>query len=190
MLMILSLGLFSIAIKAGALRSLVSRFGTITLKISPLNVRVVITMAYIVGFVYFYVPYIDFFLNIVFFLSVFMISFYFENRELLYRTALFVLVGTLVFGILIFSGLGEGLTSVFRYSLDVLQLLHIVILGLFTRRFLLNDPGAKKRQKLVWSIAILIPLVLIPIFRFGLRVPLPYEGGIIQLLNVIVRSLR
>lgn len=73
----------------------------------------------------------------------------------------------------------------FLYSMDVLVFL--VNVGYLVYSGLLIGPDRELRRKLrtVIIISIAVPLVICPVFRYSLLVPLPHEGGVIQLLHYV-----
>ena len=78
----------------------------------------------------------------------------------------------------------------FEYATDVLALLILVVMIIYVSR--LAGPGEqnRKRFRITTIVAFVTPLVIIPLFRYGLRVPLPREGGIVEIFNLIYYSLR
>ena len=78
----------------------------------------------------------------------------------------------------------------FRYSIGVLSLLFFLAYYTFTFATVHRNPELKKKLRLSLVVAIVTPLILCPIFRYGFLIPLPREGGIIALMNLIRYSLK
>ena len=88
------------------------------------------------------------------------------------------------------SGLDARLNALFRYSVDVLALVLFIALVVFVRHQAGRDPVRRRMLRQTMLMTVLAPLVLVPVFRFLLRVPLPKEGGIVNLMSLLVYTLR
>jgi hypothetical protein len=53
-----------------------------------------------------------------------------------------------------------------------------------------NSVDYAKKFKQAMLMTYITPLFIVPIFRFMLRVPLPKEGGIVNLMSLIYYTLR
>ncbi|MDY7029270.1 MAG: hypothetical protein SVR04_13305, partial [Spirochaetota bacterium] len=87
-------------------------------------------------------------------------------------------------------GIAGVLNSAFRYSTDVVALAEIIVFQIAAGRAAGSSEELKKKYRIASLIAVVVPLVLAPIFRYALLVPLPTEGGIIDLMSLIYFSLR
>ena len=133
---------------------------------------------------------IDFFLCIMLFLN-FMISvFYLDDARVLRRSLVFYTAEMGLLLILFVTGLDARVNALFKYSIDVLALLLFVATALFIRHQAGPDPVRRRMLRQSMLMSVFSPLVLVPVFRFFLRVPLPKEGGIVNLMSLLVYTLR
>ena len=94
--------------------------------------------------------------------------------------------------ILFVFGLAPLLNSIFLYLVDIIALLMIIALTVWMKFQLkkLAIGGSAKKFKHAMLMTYLAPLFLVPIFKFLLRVPLPKEGGIVNLMSLLYYTLR
>lgn len=144
----------------------------------------------IVAYVYLYIPRIDYFLSTMLCLMVFISFFYLDRPGLLKRLFIFFLSGSLLFLIVFFVGIDKPLNDRFLYFMDLL--IFLFFLAYFTYcRILIGSDGVLKRKLRTTLIMSVVPsLVLIPSFKYFLLVPLPVEGGFIELMNIIRYAFR
>jgi len=140
--------------------------------------------------VYLFIPRVDFFLSVWFFLSYLTIGFYLDSNEILRKMTLSYLLISIVFLILFSFGLDEQVNSSFKYSTDVVALVSIIVLHLIAYKMAKGSQHTKKKFRLAAVISLIVPLILAPLFRYALLVPLPNEGGIIDLMSLIYYSVR
>lgn len=133
---------------------------------------------------------IDFFLCVILFLYFMIAVFYVDDARVLRRSLVFYSAEMALLLVLFLTGLDRRLNSLFPYATDVLALVLFLATVLFIR--LQAGAGAEVRRKLrqAMTMTLVTPLVLVPVFRFLLRVPLPYEGGIVNLMSLGVYALR
>ncbi|MFO7732010.1 MAG: hypothetical protein R6V86_14730 [Spirochaetia bacterium] len=148
-----------------------------------------IVLAFVV-LVYLFIPRVDFFLSIWFFLSYLILAFYSDSHKILRRLSLTYAVISIIFLIIFCCGLAEKLNSGFEYSTDVIALVSILLFHGYAIRMSIGSSELKKKYMLSAVISIIFPLVLAPVFRFALLVPLPNEGGIIDLMSLIYYLVR
>ena len=144
----------------------------------------------IFAYVYLYIPRIDYFLSTMLCLAVFISFFYLDRGDLLKKLFTFYLAGCLLFLIVFLMGIDKPLNERFLYFMDLLVFLfflaYIVYCGILIR----GDGVLKKKLKITLIMSIIPSLVLIPSFKYLLLVPLPVEGGFIELMNIIRYALR
>src|SRR4030043_1259999 len=144
----------------------------------------------IFAYVYLYIPRIDYFLSTMLCLVVFISFFYLDRGDLLKKLFTFYLAGCLLLLIVFLMGIDKPLNERFLYFMDLLVFLfflaYIVYCGILIR----GDGVLKKKLKLSLIMSIVPSLVLIPSFKYFLLVPLPVEGGFIELMNIIRYALR
>jgi hypothetical protein len=158
--------------------------------LSDSSLRFIAILLALISFVYLYIPRIDFFLCILLFLLFFISTFYFDEVELLKKLTLFYGGGSLVFLLLFASGLSAKLIGAFKYSLDVLALLFFIACIVYTRVLVRGNEALRHKLRVTLVRTFVPPLLLVPVFRYFLMVPLPHEGGIIGIMNLIRFALR
>lgn len=144
----------------------------------------------LVTFVYLLVPRMDFILSIVFFLLYFVAAFYYDDAALLRQLTRLYLAISALLTIIFVTPLGTVLNGLFAYSTDVILLLSIFVLAIAARRSAGTNAELKRKFRVSLTVSIVTPLALAPSFRYFLLVPLPHEGGIVELMNLIYYSLR
>ena len=144
----------------------------------------------IFAYVYLYIPRIDYFLSTMLCLVVFISFFYLDRSDLLKKLFTFYLAGCLLFLIVFLMGIDKTLNERFLYFMDLLVFLfflaYIVYCGFLAR----GDRVLKRKLKISVIMSVVPSLVLIPSFKYLLLVPLPVEGGFIELMNIIRYALR
>lgn len=152
--------------------------------------KFLVILLYICGLAYVFVPNIDFYLSISLFLLMFSASFYFEDMSLLRRlgTSYFILAAFL--GVLKASGLMAVLNKAFDYTTDVLVLAFSIAMIAFIAAYVRKDAENKKKLPRVYLVAYLSPFFLILVFKYFLLMPMPKEGGIIDLMNLVYYTVK
>ena len=142
------------------------------------------------GYVYLSIPRTDFFLATATFLFYFLSAFHFDDDAIMRRAAAVyaLTIGTVY---LIFAtGLAGLLNSGFVYTTDVIALGFLVGLIVTVRSLVISRGRSLQQFRIVTLITFVVPLFLLPVFRYFLRVPLPREGGIIEIMHIIYYGLR
>jgi len=135
--------------------------------------------------VYIFVPYVDFFVGTLLFLTVFTVSFYVESPSVIRAsmgTYLAAGAGVLV---LLVSGLDEPIKATAKYAIDFVLLALAVGYMIWQWRHLASDLESRRKYRTCLILSWATPLILVPVFRFGLLVPLPYEGAAVELMHQI-----
>ena len=153
-------------------------------------IRLLAIVVALVGYVYLNIPRVDFFLSTSLFLFYFLAAFHFDDEQILKRMLLVYSIGNLLLLGVFITGLSGLLNSAFLFSTDVIALAFLVGLIVYVRRLSARLGHERKQFRLVLLVTFLTPLVLVPVFRYFLRVPLPREGGIVEIMNLIYYSLR
>lgn len=144
----------------------------------------------LISFVFLFVPRVDFVLSIILFLFYFVAAFYCDVPAILQRMTRYYagIVGLLL--VLFVTPLADLMNGAFLYATDVVVLLSIVGLVLAARRLAGPDPELRRKLRVSLVVSLVTPALLAPAFRYFLLVPLPHEGGIVELMNLIYYSLR
>jgi uncharacterized membrane protein YozB (DUF420 family) len=88
------------------------------------------------------------------------------------------------------TGLAKTLVAAFDYTLDVAALVFLVAAGTAVAAAVRKDADKRKKARRVYLTAFLSPLVLIVVFKYLLLIPMPKEGGIMDLMNLVYYSLK
>ncbi len=195
-LLLLGISLLVFSIKKGGyafVKSLVrdrkGKFFQIT-NLDSHNQKFWIIVLLLTSQVYIYLPNIDFYLAMAVFLMVFIAVFYIEMPKLTKPLVLTYLVLSLLLGFSKVTGLMAYINGIFLYSMDVVVLAYLVFLVIIINKKTKFDDTAMKDKKKVISIAFISPMVVLIVFKYLLLIPMPKEGGIISLINLIYYSLR
>jgi len=140
--------------------------------------------------VYLDIPRIDFFLCILLFMLFFVSAFYYDDDHILHSLSLFYLAGQGIILVLFVTGIAAALQSAFKYSMDVVALLFFLVMLFYLRKMTRKREDYQKKWLIALIVTIVTPAVIAPVFRYLLLVPLPKEGGIIELLNLIYYTIR
>jgi hypothetical protein len=144
----------------------------------------------ILAYVYLYIPRIDYFLSTILCLMVFISLFYLDRPRFLKRLFTFYLAGCLLFLIVFLAGIDKQLNERFLYFMDLLVFLFFLAYFAYCRILIRGDGILKRRLRTTLIMSIVPSLVLIPSFKYFLLVPLPVEGGFIELMNIIRYAFR
>ena len=137
------------------------------------------------SYVYLNIPRIDFFLGSILFLSAFISMFYFDENGVLKRLFFFYLTGIGVFIIYFLTGMDLLLNNTVPYFGDVLALLFILSYCFYAWIQIRSNISLRKKFRTGMLIAFFTPLIVIPIFKYFLLVPMPYEGLVIKFLDKV-----
>ena len=157
---------------------------TLSLSASNEKIRVYIIIMAFASFIYVYIPYVDFFISITAFLFYLCIIFYPENEVIKNRLSLFFAVETVILLSLVISGFAAG------YMLDYVSVLFIAANIIYTFILAGKDRELNRKVNIVIIISLITPLVLCPVFRYFLLVPLPKEGLVIEFMNSIFYAIK
>ena len=128
------------------------------------------------SFVYLNIPRIDFFLASILFLSVFISMFYFDDDRVLRRLFFFYLAGILVFIVYFAAGMNSSLQNAVPCFGDGLALFFILAYCFYAWIQICNNASFRKKFRTGMIISVAAPVIVIPIFKYFLLVPMPYEG--------------
>lgn len=173
------------AIKDGGARAFVEMAVSWTKGMSDAGFRFLAILIALFTFVFLDVPRVDFFLSILFFLLYFMTVFYLDDIAILKKLSVYYVVVNLVTLAIFATSIGTIVNGLFTYTTDVLTLLFTIGFWVYARVLVKGNGRLKKKLRLTLVISVLVPLVLCPAFDYGLLMPLPHEGGIIALMDLI-----
>ena len=184
-IMVLAAVLLINSINSGGAKNFINNFSVRYRGISEKNIRFISILLALLSFVYLNIPRIDFFISIILFLTFFISVFYFDDKDLLKKLTLFYFTGSIIFIILFAFGISKFLNSYYKYSTDILALFFYVSYVIYNWINIKSSNIFKKRLIVSLMVALVVPLILCPTFRYFLLVPLPKEGLIIQIMHNI-----
>ncbi|MCP3868622.1 MAG: hypothetical protein GY703_11090 [Gammaproteobacteria bacterium] len=139
------------------------------------NQRFIAIVLLIRTYVYAFIPHVDFLIATALFLFAFISAFYLERHEPLIISTLVFLVTDIVV-LLAGNGVTQNIVDLFTTAV-------LAVLIFVTLRFCRNHDLETRRFQTTLLVALLVPLLLCPIFRFGLLVPLPSESFYIDAME-------
>lgn len=151
------------------------------------NFRFFTIVILFVSYVYLYIPRVDFFICSLLFLFTFINMFHLEDTKILAKMLGVWMLGVVAHIIFFATGLDEvlGGGEDYVHPGDWLTVIMLIIMIAFTRMQVNDDTNLKRRFKHGTIVALLAPFILGPIFKFFLLVPLPYEGTVVEFLDML-----
>jgi len=192
-IVILGVVLLVNSIRTGGAAQAVSSFRKISLKLSEPTQRFLGVLLGLITFVYLYIPNTDFFLSIVLFLSYLIPAYFYDHMPTFRKLSFYYAVMSAVMLVVFATPVADSLNKLYMFATDVVALLGIVGINIYGARLARgtdNPERDRKRYRIGLIVSLVTPLVLTPVFRFALLVPLPKEGGIVQLMQLIYYSIR
>ncbi len=149
------------------------------------NIRFYAIVSLLFSFIFLYIPRIDFFPTAIQFLMAFILMFYLDDKNLLIKLFGFHLAQHIIFILFLFTGLAQGLTAYAAYPGDILMLVFIPCFALYAFGLCRANGIWMKKYKTSLIIAFCAPLIIGVVFKYLLLVPMPFEGMIVELLDLI-----
>jgi hypothetical protein len=190
LIIIMGIVLCNRAIKDGGARKFFQDLSCRKKDYSGKTLRFLGILLVIVAYVYLYIPRIDYFLSTMLCLAVFISLFYLDRPGFLKRLFTFYLVGCVLFLIAFLVGIDKQLNEKFLYFMDLLVFLFFLAYFTYCKILIRGDAVLKKKLRTTLIMSIVPSLVLIPSFKYFLLVPLPVEGGFIELMNIVRYAFR
>jgi len=133
--------------------------------------------------VYLHVPRIDFFLGGCLFLSVFITLFYFDDDRILKKLFFFYLAGMIVLILFFATGIHTLLQERIPHNGDLLALLFLLAYWFYAWALVRGNPVLRKKYRTSMIISLATPMIILPIFKYFLLVPMPTEGLVVAFLD-------
>ncbi|MDD3904883.1 MAG: hypothetical protein PHO09_14490 [Sphaerochaeta sp.] len=140
--------------------------------------------------VYIFIPHVDFYLSMALFLFIFISFFHLESKALNRITVPLFFGFSALVALLKLVGVMNMINRRFQYIFDAVVLVILIAMMVSMARCVRSDAEQKKESRKVRNIALLGPFLLIVLFKYLLLIPMPVEGGIISLLNLVYYSFR
>jgi len=182
-LILLGVGLFSAGVRSGGWSTFVSFFNRRRLGLGESGWRFFAILLPLFSLVYMNIPNLDFLLSCILFLVYFITVFYIENFTLLKRSTIAYASGMFALLVLHVSGVSKAMKSF--YVTDVLGLCFLLAFVLLLRVWTRGKADERRKLRNGLIISFLVPLFLVSTFRFFLMVPMPVEGGLMDLLFIV-----
>lgn len=178
------------AVISGGARDVTAALKRFRFRVTERGLRFGTIVTALIGYVYVLVPHVDFFLATVLFLAFAIQAFSFEDERYLRTSLVMFSIVCALFAGLFFGGSAAVLNAAFAYTTDVIALAAAVIVLLSGRRAAGRIAHGVRTFRVAAVLAVVVPLVVTPLFRFVLLVRLPNEGGIVDLMGLIYFRLR
>ena len=130
------------------------------------------------------IPRIDFFLCSILFLTVFILLFYFDEALLL-RRLFFLYLGGQLFLLLFFAAAPAPDPSAPAYTGDLLAIGFTLLFCGYAWAQVRRNPALRRKYRTGLTVAVAAPLLITPIFKYFLLVPLPTEGLIVAFMDYL-----
>jgi hypothetical protein len=138
-----------------------------------------------IAFVFLNIPRVDFLLGSVLFLMAFISMFYFDDDALLRKLFFFYLVGTCVVLIYFTLGFQKNLESILPFPSDWLTLIFIIAYAGYAWALIHHSALLRKKYRTSLILAIIVPFIICPIFKYFLLVPMPKEGLVVAVMDAV-----
>ena len=143
--------------------------------------RLLLILGSVCAYVYVFIPVVDFALATAFFLAVFIFGFHLDREASVARNLASLIASTIMVGVAAWVT-GDGARDAVVDCATAGAVIGIAAVNAW----------ALARQKLpltAWRngliVAVLTPVLLCPLFKYGLLVPLPYEGTVIGAMDAL-----
>jgi len=189
-MILLAVTITMFGIKNGGLDLL--KENTIARKAQPVfnedTIRFLAVVIPLIGLVYLNLRMIDFCIAIALYLSFTIGVFHFNKLEIMSSTLrLYSLIMVINLIIRLFK-LNVMLDNIFLWTVDLIALVELIVLLVYMKKQINAQEDKEilqKKYKQMLRVSIITPLVIAVIFRFGLRVPMPKEGFIMNFMYLI-----
>lgn len=158
--------------------------------ISEPGIRFLAILLPLFSLVYMNLPRIDFFISILLFLTFFITVFYLDDMVILKKLLIVygIMMGFLL--VIFITGISSFLEKISPYVIDVIGLVLFFSLIFIIKRMIRGNDDYNRKFRHAMIMSVITPLILVPTFRFFLRVPLPKEGGIVDLMYLVYYAVK
>lgn len=137
------------------------------------------------SFVFLFISRVDFILNSIFFLVVFISAFYFDDAVLFKKITLFFTIVCLIYLALLKTGLVNILTEKTSYFSDFYILVFTTVYTIFVYFMIRDRADLKTKFKTASTVSVITTFILGVVFKYFLLVPLMHEGLIVEFMDKI-----
>lgn len=133
--------------------------------------------------VFLYIPRVDFVIAAAALLAGLMTMFVFDDETLLRRLVALWFALALVFFVYCVTGLHAKATEAFYFSSDIVGgAVFVTYIAVAAR---LSGGQRRARFARLILLSLVVPLLLVPVFKYLLYIPLPREGGVVALMDIV-----
>ncbi len=188
-LALLSLVLLAKAVSSGGARDAIDAIGTLSPRLAERDIRLLLIVTLIGAYVYALVPRVDFFIATALFLQAFVVTFYVDRTELSKPALLVFFAYAVILVIATMAGASFTRASDASIVADGIGIVAFVVLAVigFLR---VDDDELRRRFRISQWVGVIVPLILCPVFKYFLLVPLPFEGVVVRAMDVVRYGLR
>lgn len=152
---------------------------------TPSVIRFYAMTVLFLAYVFLNIPRIDFLLCSILFLLAFISMFYFDDDRLLKKMLLFYITGTIACLAYFILGFPATLASILPYSGDWLTLIFIVAYAAYVWALARGSSVLRNKYRTSMILALIVPFIVCPIFKYFLLVPMPKEGLVVAAMDAI-----
>ncbi len=139
-----------------------------------------------VFYIFMNVPRVDFVICSILFLFVFIQSFYPDEERYLIKISTIYFIGSIVFVAYFGFGMAKSLQASYRYITDILNIVFVLVMVAYTFWLFRREAELFRKFKIGLVISFTVPLLVGPIFKYRLLIPLPYEGLTAEFMDFLV----
>lgn len=140
-------------------------------------------------YVYIHIPSVDFLICTTLFLTVSILVYYFDDNMLLRRLMRLYYIGSLPFVLFFIFGRPQMDPWVATVIGDIYNLLLLAVFIMYARLQSGRTAELKRRLFIGLVTEVAVPLILCPVFKYFLLVPLPTEGILVTLMDNIYYAI-
>jgi hypothetical protein len=194
-MILLAIAIFSFAMKNGGMAALKSSVAALkgTRLLSDANIRYAAVLVALLSMVYVNLKMVDFYLTIVLYLVFTITVFYLDDVRIMRSVFYLYFIEMSILLILRVTGLAVVLDKLFYYFVDSIALVMIIVLLVRMVALIRKSeqaPVYRKKFRQAMLMSWITPFFVVIIFRYMLRVPLPKEGAVVNVMSMIYYLFR
>jgi len=188
-LALMGLILFATGLRASGIKAIIGAVRGAAAGLSRIGrpqastVRFIAVTGVIAISVFLYIPRVDFVIAAAALLAGLMTMFVFDDEKLLLRLVVLWSALALAFFVYCASGLHAKATEGYYFSSDIVG--GVVFLAYVVVAAKLSGGQRRAKYASIILLSLAVPLVLVPVFKYLLYIPLPREGGVVALMDFV-----
>jgi len=152
-------------------------------RLSGAHIRFIAVVGVIAVSVFLYMPRVDFVLSAAALLAGLMSMFVFDDEALIRKLVTLWTALAGAFFIYCVTGLHASWTEGFYFASDIVG--GVVLVAYLAIAAVFVGGARRSRYFKLVAISFLVPLIIVPLFKYLLYIPLPREGGIVALMDFV-----